>query len=274
MISGLFTHYERDSFLRYLNPTLKLGLVLLFMLVATLLFDVWSLLAIALLALIATWRLGRVPLSAIFRGSVPFLLLGVGYLWMNILFPRADGESVTVLLRIGPFRIVQEGVGNGLALLARALCMGACSLFFVTSTDPTDFILSLIQQLRVSPRLAYGALGAYRFVPLLEDEWAQIRKAHWLRGVGKGDGLRGKVTQLYRYTIPLLASGVRKAGRTAWAMESRAFTGDRDRSYYRELVITRADWLFAIGALIALMLILFVAWRFGSLQLWRGSLGF
>lgn len=273
MIPSLFSSYERASYLRRLNPSLKLGIAMLYMLVATVLFDVWTLLALALVALTATHFLGRVPLATLLRGSVPFLLLGIGYLWMNTLFPRADGASVTVLFQIGPLRVVQEGIVNGLTLLARALCMGAWSLFFVTSTDPTDFILSLIQQLGIGPRVAYGALAAYRFVPLLEDEWAQIRKAHWLRGVGQGKGLGGRLEQSYRYTIPLLASAIRKAGRTAWAMESRAFTGDRERTYYRRLVITPADWQFAAAALFVLFVILFTAWRLGSLQFWNGGLG-
>jgi energy-coupling factor transport system permease protein len=274
MNHNIVSFYEQDSLLHRLNPTVKLGIAFFFMIVATLLFDVRTLGLIFLLAVGVTWRLGRIPLTALLRGMGPFLILGLGYLWMNALFPRAEGEAVTVLFRFGPFRVVEEGLLTGLALTARALCFGACSLFFITTTDPTDFIISLIQQLGLAPRLAYGTLAAYRFVPLLEAELAQIRAAHRLRGVGEGEGLRGKVIQLYRYTLPLLASAIRKAGRVAIAMESRAFTGDRGRTYYREVRVTRTDWLFAANSLISLTLILVIGWQLNWLRFWQGGLGF
>ena len=274
MIRPIFSFYEQDSLLHRLNPSVKLGLALGFMLAATLLFDVWTLGLLFLLAVTVTWRLGRIPLSRILRALIPFFLLGLGYLWMNAIFPRADQETVTVLFRVGPFRVVAEGVRSGIALMARALAFGAFSLFFVTTTDPTDFILSLIQQLRLSPRLAYGTLAAYRFLPLLESEWEQIRAAHRLRGVGAGDGLRGRLIQFYRYTLPLLASAIRKSGRVAVAMESRAFTGDPERTYYRELHVRTADKLFVMTALVALILVVLTTWHLGLLRLWNAGLGF
>jgi len=274
MIRTLFAHYERNAFLQQRNPTVKLALSLGVMLVATFLFDFWTLMLIGLLALAATWGLGRVPMLALLRGMQPFLLLGLGYLWMNALFPRADGEPVTILFRLGPLHVAAEGVASGLALTARALAFGAGSLFFVTTTAPTDLVLSLIHQMRLSPRLAYGILAAYRFVPLLEAELAQIRAAHRLRGVGEGKGVRGKVQQIYRYTIPLLASAIRKSDRVAVAMESRAFTGERGRSYYRVLRIDRSDWLLVAGACLTLGTLLLTSWQFGLLRFWRGDLGF
>ena len=274
MHRNVFAFYEKETLLHQFNPTLKLAVVFVFMIMATLLFDVWTLTQMFLWIFVVIWQLGRVPLLPLLRGHLPFLVLGLGYLWMNALFPRAGTEAVTVLFRVGPFRVVEEGVYIGLILTVRALCFGACSLFFIVSTDPTQFIISLIQQLGLSPRFAYGTLAAYRFVPLLEVELAQIRAAHRLRGVGEGEGLRGKAIQLYRYTLPLLASAIRKAGRVAVAMESRAFTGGRERTYYRQSRFHWIDGLFAAGAIISLSLILALSWSLGWLRFWQGSLGF
>lgn len=274
MSGTIFSCYERDSFLRHFNPALKLALALFFMLIATILFDVRPLLLIFSAVFLTTWSFGKVPLKILLKGLLPFLLLGCGYLWMNALFPRTGQTLPTILFQIGPFKVVQEGVITGVVMIARALCFGICSLLFISTTDPTEFILSLVQQLGLDPRIAYGTLAAYRFLPLLENELRQIRNAHRLRGVGTGEGLRGKLSQVYRYTIPLLASAIRKAGRVAIAMESRAFTGERERTYYRRLKISRAEWSFAAGALIVLGGILLLSRNLGWLHLWSGNLGF
>lgn len=274
MVTTLFSYYEQDAFLQRRNPAVKLALSVGLMVVATVLFDVWTLALITLLAVTATWRLGRVPLPALLRGMLPFLLLGLGYLWMNMLFPRAGDAPVTVLWRIGPLRVAAEGIETGLALTARALCFGASSLFFVTTTAPGDFILSLIHQFRLSPRVAYGILAAYRFLPLLETELTQIRAAHRLRGVGEGQGMAGKVQQIHRYTIPLLASAIRKADRVSLAMESRGFGGTHARSYYRVLRTDATDWLLACAAILALAAILWVSWQLGLIRTWHGGLGY
>src|SRR5690606_6849020 len=144
MIRSLFSYYVQPAFLQRRNPTVKLALSLTFMGVATCLFDFWTLSLITLVALTTTGALGRVPLAALLRGMLPFLLLGMGYLWMNALFPRSS-ETMHRLFCLGSLCVAAEGVQTGLALTARALCFGASSLFFVTTTSPTDFILSLIQ---------------------------------------------------------------------------------------------------------------------------------
>jgi energy-coupling factor transport system permease protein len=75
-------------------------------------------------------------------------------------------------------------------------------------------------------------------------------------------------------SIFLLASGIRKADRVAVAMDSRAFTGERERSYYRVLRIDRADCLLGVWTCLAVGALLFVSWQLGLLRFWRGDLGF
>jgi energy-coupling factor transporter transmembrane protein EcfT len=53
-----------------------------------------------------------------------------------------------------------------------------------------------------------------------------------------------------RYSIPLLAGAVRKAGRVAIAMDARAFGALPDRTYRERMVVRAADWLF-LGAVVA-----------------------
>jgi energy-coupling factor transport system permease protein len=272
MRSSLFSSYERPSFLSTLNPSVKLCVSIVFMVVATGIFDMVTLGTLFVLGLIGTLFLGRVHPQAVLKGLVPFALFALGYLWMNALFPRVDPDESTVLLRLGPVSVIEQGVLNGLTFGLRALGFGVYSMLFVSTTEPTDFVLSLVRQLRIPPRIAYGTLAAYRYLPMLESEFQQIRAAHRIRGVGEGMGLKGRIVQIYRYTVPLLASAIRQAGRVADAMESRGFTGSRERSYYREVRLRKRDGAYAAAALGLLGAVLLVSAHLGFLRLWSGTL--
>jgi energy-coupling factor transport system permease protein len=121
-------------------------------------------------------------------------------------------------------------------------------MLFVLTTDPTKFVLALIHQAHVSPRIAYSIFAAYRFVPLLEVEFENIRAAHQMRGGMAGRGVLHP-GQTARYAIPLLATAVRKGERVAMAMESRAFGALRERTYYRMTSLGWADAWFSMIAL-------------------------
>lgn len=123
-------------------------------------------------------------------------------------------------------------------------------MMFLFTTDPILFMLSLIQQCKLPPKLAYGVIAGFRFLPLLKDEILIIRQAHRIRGAGSDSGLKGKLSAFRRFTIPLLAGAIRKAERTAIAMESKGFTGSRNRTFYRTVTVRRADWCFFLLVLL------------------------
>ncbi|NCC31446.1 MAG: hypothetical protein EOM24_05385 [Chloroflexia bacterium] len=82
---------------------------------------------------------------------------------------------------------------------------------------------ALVQQGRLPYKIGYGAMAAFRFVPMLQSELRVIQATHRVRGVAGGGGVRGAYTQARRYAVPLLATAIRQAERTALAMDGRAF---------------------------------------------------
>jgi len=258
-VKGLLSYYESDSWLHRRNPVLKLLSLGLVVLAATLAYDPWTPLALLLLVVAAELLLGRVPLRA-YAGFVLLLTLvgAIGFVSANAFFyTPAEGQPVTVLWRIGSARVTAEGLRMGLTLTLRMLAISMCSVVLVTTTDPTDLVLSLIQQARFPYRLGYGVLVAYRFVPLWQSELETIRAAHRIRGVGENKSLRGRWEQLRRYALPLLASAIRKAERVSVAMDSKAFGALPQRTYYRRLQVGLADWsmLLATGVITVLVLL-------------------
>ncbi len=266
-MSGLLAFYEGDSFLHRRNPALKLASLMVPVLAVTLAFDPWTPLVFLVLALLALRFLGGIPLRSVARPLTLLMLLGsVGLMASNAFFyAPPTGSSVTVLWTGGAFRVTLEGLRVGLALTVRMMAIVLFSFLFVTTTDPTNLILSLIQQAHLPFRLGYGILVAYRFVPMWRTELDIIRSAHRIRGVGERTSLQGRWEQLRRYAVPLLASAIRKAERVAIAMDSKAFGALPERTYYRQLAPNRADWAMLVVSVLVTVLILVIMANAGLL---------
>jgi energy-coupling factor transport system permease protein len=239
-----FVWHEERSFLHDLNPLTKLTACLLTAAVVSTAGEPLAPALVILLALATTRFLGRVPWPALLRPMMFGLLAGFGFFWTYTVFYAGPGEAWLY----------------GATMATRLLAILSASAMFVLTTNPSQFVRSLVHQAHLSPRIAYAVFAAYRFVPLLEVEFETIRAAHHMRGgVGRGGPLE-RLRETIGYAIPLLASSVRKGERVALAMESRAFGALPQRTYYRVTTLGRADLYFVIGCLVAFGLI--VASRF------------
>lgn len=267
-MEGLLNYYAADSFIHRLNPTLKLAGIMTLMVAVTMAFDPWTPLAFFLLGIFMLRVLARVPVRRFIRPLLLFMVLGaLGFISANAFFyTPLPGRPVTILWQAGGVRIVLEGIRVGISLTLRMLAIVTLSILFVATTDPTDFVLSLIQQARFPFRLGYGILVAYRFLPLWRTELEIIRAAHRIRGAGERPTLRGRWEQLQRYAVPLLASAIRKSERVAIAMDSKAFGALPKRTYYRDVHVRRMDWAFLAGCVLAAVAIVWGMAQLGLLE--------
>lgn len=267
-MNGLFNYYMGDSFLHRRNPSLKLLSLMVMVLAVTLAFDPWTPTVFFLLALVILLLLGHVSLRTLRMPLLFFFILGaLGFVSSNALFYAPSvGKPLTILWQGGTFRVSIEGIRVGISLAMRMMAIVFFSMIFVATTDPTDLVLSLIQNVRFPFRLGYGILVAYRFLPLWRTELEVIRAAHRIRGVGERTTLSGRWEQLRRYAVPLLANAIRKSERVAIAMDSKAFGALPRRTYYRKLEVTRADWAMFVGTLAITGLILCILARAGLLM--------
>jgi energy-coupling factor transport system permease protein len=234
----------------------------------TMAFDPWTPLAFLLLGLFMLRVLARVPVRQFIRPLLLFLVLGaLGFISANAFFyTPLPGRPVTILWQAGGVRIILEGIRVGISLTLRMLSIVIFSILFVATTDPTDFVLSLIQQARFPFRLGYGILVAYRFMPMWRTELEIIRAAHRIRGAGERPTLRGRWEQLQRYAVPLLASAIRKSERVAIAMDSKAFGALPRRTYYRDVHVRPVDWAFLAGCVLAAAAIVWGMAQLGLLE--------
>lgn len=258
-------------FLHQLNPTMKAFTIVIIVILLALIFDPITPSILFLCTIILMFVGGKVNWKRYFLYLLPFLLFAFGMFWTTLIFakqPDLPGQTITILT----FDFPRESFIVALALAVRVLSVAALSLLFIFTTNIVHFILSLIQQLKLSPKIAYGVLAGYRFLPMMKDELKVIREAHRIRGVNQVSTIRGKWSQYKRYAIPLLASAIRKAERTAIAMESKGFTGDRSRTFLKQFTVSGKDWLFLVIMLTLYAVAVYTSYSLGFLKLYDGEL--
>lgn len=114
----------------------------------------------------------------------------------------------------------------------------------VRSDDATcETVLFPDAAMEASPRYAYSFLAAMRMIPMLLDEFQTLRHALLIRGTGRHVSRWNLYAHIKMYAIPLLAQSIRRAQRTAIAMEAKGLS-DQKRTYYYVIGYSQADiWL-------------------------------
>ncbi|WP_225743246.1 energy-coupling factor transporter transmembrane protein EcfT [Marinilactibacillus sp. Marseille-P9653] len=247
---------KQEGFLQSVNPLLKLVSLITVVLTMLLFLDPWTPLLIYIMTFSVIVLLGKVPIKLVLLTTIPFFLFGLSFIWIYTVFPSERGQ--TILFTVLGMPIALENLMHGISLGLRSVVFGTWSLLFIFTTEPTALLLSMVQHAKLPPKFGYGLMVAYRLLPTFKEELEQLRLSYRLRGITEKKTLRGAVEQTRRYSIPLLASAIRKSTRTAIAMESKGFTGDRNRSYYRTIHWGKPDILYCVLLVTSAVLIFIV----------------
>jgi energy-coupling factor transport system permease protein len=243
----MFAYLDQDSPLHRLNPSLKLLGLALIMAGATFTFDPFIPAVLAAGLWWLTLLLGRVPFGRLLRWTLPLLLLPVPLIVLTALY--ADVGPVPpaeILFRAGPWTVTEEGIRLGLGVGLRLTAVLSGSLLYIATTDPSDFAMSLIQNLHLPYRFAYGLLISYRFLPTMRKEAETLRLAHRVRGRGQPRTLADRFGGVAVLGLPLLAAAIRTSERTALAMDARGFGNTPTRTYFRVMRIQFWDIGFVL----------------------------
>lgn len=254
-------------YLNNVNPSVKALTILVLVLILALLFDPVTPVLFTMFTVLVTFLFGRFRKKYYLFYFLPFTIFAFGMFWTTIAFADPPQNPAQTIVLLG-WEVPEEDFLVALSLSFRVLAFATLSLLFMFTTNMVEFLLSLMQQLRLPPKLAYGIMAGYRFLPMLKTEFDQIRAAHRVRGVGT----ESRWKRSRRFAVPLLAGAIRKAERTALAMESKGFTGSRERTFYRNLKVRRRDWLFPAGMGAVLLFFIIFSVRFGYFSWYQGQL--
>ena len=230
------------------SPVVKLGIAVAWLVGLAFTTRVVPPLVLAVVAAAAGLTLGRIPARTLAGATAPLWLAAILIGLSNTIFAATNGDpAATELVRVGPIRIATDAAIAGLGLAARVIAIASVGAVFSLTTDPTRLVDSLVQQARVSPRFAYGALAAYQAIPRFGEDLATLRQARRVRGLRGGwhPGL----------LIGVLVLAIRHGDRMALAMDARAF-GSGPRTFYRPIRWGWLDLAAAVGAMAVLVLAL------------------
>jgi energy-coupling factor transport system permease protein len=241
--------------LKALNPITKLFACLVWLAAAVLVFDAQfqvACIAFPMLALVALNRTSPLLLLAL---MVPFALFGFGFLTTSLLFRQ---ESDFALRMAGESLFATPAFSAGVTLFLRAVACGMISAFFALTTDPGTAVRAFMRHFRLPARFGYSLFAAMQLVPDLAGEAQQMRLARAMKSGRPPRRIPGPV-ELFSLVIPLLAFAIRRAGRTAIAMEARGLSPDGPRTILNAPSFGWNDAVFgltATGLLVASIVLL------------------
>jgi energy-coupling factor transport system permease protein len=228
------------------NPVAKLAAALVVMVTLFASLDAVTA-AVILAVLVALVPLSGLDAGALLSRSWLIVITAVGIGVVNVLFAPLQSGAVT---EVGPLRIGSETVADGLGLGMRLLAIGLAGLLATATSQPIDIADALVQQLRVSPRVAVGLLAAIRMLPALAQDWQTAALARRARGVEPGRSPVGAARYTGGLLLSLLVGTVRRATRLSLAMQARGL-GSRDcRTVARVQRMRPADWAWIAGSVL------------------------
>lgn len=129
----------------------------------------------------------------------------------------------TAVFQLGPVSLWWEGLGWGAVQSARLIAVSSAGLALAMSYGP-DRLLGVLRTVRVPGGLAFLAVTALRFVPVVASEWRVVREARARRG--RPLSRRGPIAWVAAEVLmlrPLVVRALRRARVLAESLDSRGF---------------------------------------------------
>ena len=244
-------YYQADSVIHKLDPRVKLGTTIIFIISLFVFQGAWGY-AVAALFLALVIKLSKVPFQFMGKGmkAIVFLLL-ITVIFNLFLTP---GEPLVTVWKL---TITKEGLRMAVFLSIRLgfLIIGSSVMTLTTTpnqlTDGLEKMLKPLNKIKVPVHeIAMMMSIALRFIPILMEETDKIMKAQLARCADFESGnLIKKAKSLVPLLVPLFISAFRRANDLAMAMEARCYRGGDNRTKMKPLHYEKRDYIaYAIVA--------------------------
>lgn len=238
-------YYQTESVIHKLDPRVKIGGTLLYIISLFLFESAWGyILAALFLAMLI--KLSNVPFKFMIRGMKSILLLLMITVIFNLFL--TPGE---ILVSFWKLKITKEGLKMAISMALRLsfLIIGSSVMTLTTTpnnlTDGMEKMLAPLKIFKVPVHeVAMMMSIALRFIPILMEETDKIMKAQIARGADfETGGLIKKAKALVPLLVPLFISAFRRANDLAMAMEARCYRGGDGRTKMKPLIYQKRDYL-------------------------------
>jgi cobalt/nickel transport system permease protein len=154
--------------------------------------------------------------------------------------------------------IYQEGVSFGILVFTRALSAVAVLNLLILVT-PMEKVLDSLRWFRIPTTITDTMMLMFRYISLLSEESARIRKAQESRlGYSKSVSIIKKLSNFGTLAGMLLARSFDRALKVGDAMVSRGYTGASNLFTYSTTKLSRKDSLIGVLAILAIIGLLLI----------------
>jgi energy-coupling factor transport system permease protein len=273
-----FQTVERDSIFTKLDFRPKIYMMLVLTVVALIWESPIVQLVLAFLILIACFISGVKMkfISTILLIMVPFYILLIathGFFNISQVMTLTGKDSLTTLFQIpenwwliGGLKFSLEGFWYGINTIFKTLTIILVVPLVIFTTDLDNIIVGMVRA-KVPYKLAFIFSATLRFFPLLFSEIGNIIQAQRLRGLAMEKmNIIQRVSVYAKVAVPLILGAMVQSQQLEIVLQSKAFSGDPDRTYLHESVLSPLDY----GVLIFFTIFLIAAfaswiiWRFGA----------
>ncbi|MBT9147882.1 MAG: Energy-coupling factor transporter transmembrane protein EcfT [Syntrophomonadaceae bacterium] len=234
-----------------IDPRTKLLIVLLISSLAVFIKDL-GLLLLTLFLSIAVTLLLKANLMGVLKKIKTFLWVFIAIVVLQSIFTK-DG---TVILELFNIKFITDiGLTRGIQTILRFLIIIASAVIMTTSNS-REIIQGLVQW-KIPYELAFMVSVAIRFLPLIQEEVNDMMTAIQLRGVDIKRIPLMKRLKTYSYLLmPMITSVLLKSQELSVAMEMRAFRAFPQRTSYKNLELSKADYGYMLLSAIIFGIIL------------------
>ncbi len=238
-------YYQTESVIHRLDPRVKLGGTLLYIISLFLFQNFWGYLA-AVIFLGIVIKLSHVPFKYMVKGLKTIILLLLITVAFNLFL--TPGEVIFVIWKL---QITVEGIKIAVTMAVRLtlLIIGSSVMTLTTTpnnlTDGMEKMMSPLKLIKVPVHeVAMMMSIALRFIPILLEETDKIMKAQIARGADfESGGLFKRAKSMVPLLVPLFISAFRRANDLAMAMEARCYRGGEGRTKMKPLTYMKRDYL-------------------------------
>ena len=230
---------EQPRFLERMNPLAIIAATIPQTIVVLFAGGWWQPLATLLISCVLLGVGSRLDWRAAVRVTLAVVLVAVVMtVSLSFWYDRGTADLPDMAIGLGPITWHVSGLVYAAGVVLRLIAVAALTMLTGVTSTISDLIHALNQQLRVPYRYTSIIFAALRFVPSMQTDFMLIRAARRMRP--RSRTAHGRVGVL----IPLIAGAIRRAERTALAMDTRGFGLLPQRTERHVMEFGIAEWTF------------------------------
>lgn len=166
---------------------------------------------------------------------------------------------------VGGIAFTVEGFWYGINTIFKTLTIVLLVPLVIFTTDLDNMIVGMVKA-KVPYKLAFIFSSTLRFFPLLFSEVGMIIQAQRLRGLAMEKMNVFKRIMVYaKVAVPLILGALVKSQQLEVVLQSKAFSGNPDRTYLHESVFKIMDYVILVlfSLLFLVAIVLYFGWGVG-----------